>query len=204
MLLRHYSWRTILSARPTQQRTQIHRQALMGTLPKNVHIMWESHSSRSYNALAASLSATFRVYRTISCASGLFNVVIQAEHNCVPPSDRRLRTSSLLTKKGGGDPPHRGEARLTSGKKSFSVLLLLLLLLPSLHLLLLLLHNLLFYSSFLLARWKRKVQRIMAVLSLCKRGMGDSSEVPGLLWQWRKEQKSISLRYMHWKKSVAT
>lgn len=100
MLLRHYSWRTILSARPTQQRTQIQRQALMGTLPKNVHIMWESHSSRSYNALAASLSATFRVYRTISCASGLFNVVIQAEHNCVPPSDRRLRTSSLLTKKG--------------------------------------------------------------------------------------------------------
>lgn len=46
-----------------------------------------------------SLSATCRVYRPISCASGLFNVVIQAEHNCVPPSDRRLRTSSLLTKK---------------------------------------------------------------------------------------------------------
>lgn len=45
------------------------------------------------------LHATCRVYRTISCASGLFNVVIQAEHNCVPPSDRRLRTSSLLTKK---------------------------------------------------------------------------------------------------------
>lgn len=114
MLLRHYSWRTILSARPAQQRTQIHRQALMGTLPKNVHIMWESHSSRSYNALAASLSATFRVYRTISCASGLFNVVIQAEHNCVPPSDRRLRTSSLLTKKGAKKPATQrwGQAHL--------------------------------------------------------------------------------------------
>ena len=49
--------------------------------------------------LSLSLSATCRVYRTISRASGLFNVVIQAEHNCVPPSDRRLRTSSLLTKK---------------------------------------------------------------------------------------------------------
>lgn len=49
--------------------------------------------------LSLSLHATCTVYRTISCASGLFNVVIQAEHNCVPPSDRRLRTSSLLTKK---------------------------------------------------------------------------------------------------------
>lgn len=153
VLLRHYSWRTILSARPTQQRIPIHRQALMGTLPKNVHIMWESHSSRSYNALAASLSATFRVYRTISCASGLFNVVIQAEHNCVPPSDRRLRTSSLRTKKGGKkSPPHRGEARLTSGKKSFSVRLLLL----SLHVFPLLLHCLLFYSSFSTGSQKKK------------------------------------------------
>lgn len=98
---------------PIQQRTQILGKALMGTLTKNVHIMWGSHSSRSYNtvspplchsqslsfSLPPSLSATCRVYRTISRASGLFNVVIQAEHNCVPPSDRRLRTSSLLTKK---------------------------------------------------------------------------------------------------------
>lgn len=105
-----------------------------------------------YSLPPLSLSATCRVYRTISRASGLFNVVIQAEHNCVPPSDRRLRTSSLLTKKG---PPHRGEARLTSGKKSFSVHLLL----P-------------FHSSFSPGSVKRKVQRIMAVLSLCKRGMG--------------------------------
>lgn len=93
---------------------KIHSEALMSTLTKNVHIMWGSHSSRSYNTvhpppLSPSLSvslpvslpldATCRVYRTISCAPGLFNVVIQAEHNCVPPSDRRLRTSSLLTKK---------------------------------------------------------------------------------------------------------
>lgn len=102
-------------------------------------------------SLSLSLHATCTVYRTISCASGLFNVVIQAEHNCVPSSDRRLRTSSLLTK----SPPHRGEARPTSGKKSFSVLLLLL-----------------FRSSFSLGAVKRRVQRIMAVLSLCKRGMG--------------------------------
>lgn len=176
-----------------------------GHIPKNVHIMWESHSSRSYNALAASLSATFGVYRTISCASGLFNVVIQAEHNCVPPSDRRLRTSSLLTKKGGKKARHtevrpgspRGRnlslsssscstSSLSSSSSSYTST------------------SSSFTLPFLPARWKRKVQRIMAVLSLCKRGMGDSSEVPGLLWQWRKEQKSISLRYMHWKKSVAT
>lgn len=114
----------------------------------------ESHTPAGHTiqSLSLSLSATCRVYRTISRASGLFNVVIQAEHNCVPPSDRRLRTSSLLTKKG---PPHRGEARLTLGKKSFSVHLLL----P-------------FHSSFSPGSVKRKVQRIMAVLSLCKRGMG--------------------------------
>lgn len=59
----------------------------------------ESHTPAGHTILSLSLSATCTVYRTISRASGLFNVVIQAEHNCVPPSDRRLRTSSLLTKK---------------------------------------------------------------------------------------------------------
>lgn len=60
----------------------------------------ESHTPAGHTILSPlSLSATCTVYRTISRASGLFNVVIQAEHNCVPPSDRRLRTSSLLTKK---------------------------------------------------------------------------------------------------------
>lgn len=57
------------------------------------------HTPHTHLSHSLSLSATCRVYRTISRASGLFNVVIQAEHNCVPPSDRRLRTSSLLTKK---------------------------------------------------------------------------------------------------------
>lgn len=145
----------------------------MGTLTKNVHIMWGSHSSRSYYTPPHThppLYATCRVYRTISCASGLFNVVIQAEHNCVPPSDRRLRTSSLLTKK---SPPHRGEARLTSGKKSFSVLLLLL-----------------FHSSFSPGTVKRKVQRIMAVLSLCKRGMGTPAKCLAFC---DNEEKSKSL-----------
>lgn len=59
----------------------------------------ESHTPAGHTILSLSLSATCTDYRTISRASGLFNVVIQAEHNCVPPSDRRLRTSSLLTKK---------------------------------------------------------------------------------------------------------
>lgn len=143
----------------------------MGTLPKNVHIMWESHSSRSYNALSASLSATFRVYRTISCASGLFNVVIQAEHNCVPPSDRRLRTSSLLTKKARHTEVRPGSPRgrnLSLSSSSFS-----------------------FTLPFLLAGWKkRKVQRIMAVLSLCKRGMGTPAKCLAFC---DNEEKSKSL-----------
>ena len=107
--------------RPIQQRTQVHSEALMDTSTE-VHIMWGSHFSRSYNtvsplvlslsgpfclspspslspSLSLSLFASCGVYRTISRASGLFNVVIQAEHNCVPPSDRRLRTSSPRTKK---------------------------------------------------------------------------------------------------------
>lgn len=67
------------------------QQVIQYTLPSLSLFLYLPHSF--------SLSATCRVYRTISRASGLFNVVIQAEHNCVPPSDRRLRTSSLLTKK---------------------------------------------------------------------------------------------------------
>lgn len=89
-----YERRAILSTRPIQQRTQIHSEAVMGTLPNHVRVTLQQVIQYS-----PSLSATCTVYRTISRASGLFNVVIQAEHNCVPPSDRRLRTSSLLTKK---------------------------------------------------------------------------------------------------------
>lgn len=90
----------------------------------------------SLPSLSLSLSATCRVYRTISRASGLFNVVIQAEHNCVPPSDRRLRTSSLLTKKARhtevrpGSPQGRN---LSLSSSSFS-----------------------FTLPFLLARWKER------------------------------------------------
>lgn len=93
----------------------IHSEALMSTLKKecahHVRVTLQQVIQHSPSPTSLSLStlvslpvslplyATCRVYRTISCAPGLFNVVIQAEHNCVPPSDRRLRTSSLLTKK---------------------------------------------------------------------------------------------------------
>lgn len=96
VLSERYERRAILSTRPIQQRTQIHSEAVMGTLPNHVRVTLQQVIQYSPSL---SLSATCTVYRTISRASGLFNVVIQAEHNCVPPSDRRLRTSSLLTKK---------------------------------------------------------------------------------------------------------
>lgn len=90
----------------------------------------ESHTPAGHTILSLSLSATCTVYRTISRASGLFNVVIQAEHNCVPPSDRRLRTSSLLTKKPAtlrwGLAHLREEIFLRPPPPSFSLFLFLL------------------------------------------------------------------------------
>lgn len=125
VLLGHYVRRTILSTRPIQQRTRIHSEAVMGTLPNHV-----SHTPAGHTILSLSLCATCTVYRTISRASGLFNVVIQAEHNCVPPSDRRLRTSSLLTKKPAtlrwGQAHLREEIFLRPPPPSFSLFLFLL------------------------------------------------------------------------------